>query len=614
MNCFLYRRVLSASLLGIFVFFISPVEAAPPTRVLYTVTVADTAQKTFHLSVTVEGVTEPKLRVAIPAWSPGWYVLTNADKNISHLTAQNEAKATLPVEHPDRFTWQVTTNGAKNVTLEYDLLAKDQDPEDVGTSTGIEKDYGFTAPYLDENNGFVPGPASLLYVIDGKASPCRITYKVPTGWKIASANDPVEGDPTTFSAPNYDVLADQPGELGRFTRYDKTVQGVPFSVVLVGAEGKNAEKFVNATWKIAEAGIRVFGSAPFPRYIFHLRFLEKSPAMMGLEHLNSTVISFPITALEPAELSALTILAHEFTHAWNVKRIRSVALGPFDYTKEVRVKDLWWLEGVTDYYAPRLIVEAHLASEPYWFAYISDILTAVQENPARKTVTLETASLKAWEGRSEGFGGLSYYEKGLLVGMLLDAELRKRSQNRIGIDDLLKALMKEAIETGKGFPEGEIERLASKLAGADLTPFFDRALRSTEELDYDAILTGTGLQIDKTAQTVPDIGIDTKSLSFANGGLRVGNVIAFGPAAKAGMKNNDIITAVEGKPIDELTGAVLGNKEAGDTLNVSVKRDNRLIRLTITLGGTKTTLYSLSPKKNPLASESDLYHGMSGAH
>ncbi|MDX1931337.1 MAG: PDZ domain-containing protein [Capsulimonadales bacterium] len=589
-----------------------PILAAPPEQVRYSVAVADIPGKRFRVTVTAAGVTDAKVAFALPAWSPGWYVITNADQNISGVTATDGANKPLAVSHPERRTWEVETGGAKQVSLTYDLLAVDRDPDAVGQGSLDPRKFGFFAPYLDETNGFVPGPASLMYVVGGTAAPCRVTYRVPAGWAIASANDPVEGDPTTFTAPNYDVLADHPGELGKFERTERTIGGVPVSVILVGAEGKETGRFVNACWKIAEAGLRVFGKAPFPRYLFHVRFQDRSATMEGLEHLNGTVVSLPRATLDPPDLSALSLIAHEYVHAWNVKRIRPAALGPFDYSKEVRVRDLWWLEGVTDYYAPRLLVEAGLVNAEYWRAYISEIMTGVQANPARKTVTLETASLKAWEGRSEGFGGLSYYEKGLLVGLLLDAEMRKRTENRVGLDDLVRALLEGTEKSGKGYADGEIERQATALTGTDFKSFFDRTIRSTEELDYDGILAGSGLQPEKTTIGLPEIGIETRTLTLTEEGIKVRDVTAGGPAAKAGLRPDDVITHVDGKPIADVTGSVLGTREPGDSLPVTVRRQNRTIRMSITLGRSETVVYRLTPTKNPTPVAAAIYRSMTG--
>ena len=482
------------------------------------------------------------------------------------------------------------------MTLAYDLKAIDQDPEAVGPGAAKGKDYGFFAPYLDENNGFVPGPASLMYVEDGKTAPCRVTYKIPTGWKIASANDPTD-DPATFAAPDYDTLADQPADLGRFERFDKTVSGVPFTIVLVGAEGKNSRRFVDACWKIAAAGIKVLGQgkAPFPRYYFHFRCPDVPAGMMGLEHLNSTVISLPLNAVRAADPEALSIVAHEFTHAWNVKRLRPEKLGPFDYAKEVRVKDLWWLEGVTDYYAPRLMVEAGLGGPDYWRGYMAYTIDLVQNNPARKRVTLETASLKAWEGRSEGFDGLSYYEKGLVAGLLLDIEMRHRSDNRANLDDLLHTLFADVEKCGKGYPDGEIERQASRLAGADLTAFFDKVLRSTDELPLSETLKEAGLTLEQKSIDAPDFGIAVEGIVPADGGLRLTQLTPVGPAIRAGLREGDVLVSVNGTPVRQIEGALFGDAAPGASIKVSVRRDGTIHPFEITVGKTKETSYGLLP-------------------
>jgi predicted metalloprotease with PDZ domain len=587
-----------------------PAEAAPPRQVAYTVSVADIPKKLYRVTATAEGVTEKEVAFAIPAWTPGWYVLTNAYKNIGEVRAADGDGKPLKVAHPDKHTWRVATNGAKTVTVTYDLLAKEQDP-DAGIPVTSGKDYGFFSPYLDETNGFVPGPASLMYVVNGTAAPCRITYHVPDGWKVASANDPTP-DPKTFTAPDYDTLADQPADLGKFARYDKTINGVSFSVVLVGAGESGHERLVNACWRISEAGLKVFGKAPFPRYIYQFHIVEDMPGMMGLEHLNSTVISMPTEALS-ATPDTLGIVAHEYVHAWNVKRVRPAALGPFDYSREVRVKDLWWMEGVTDYFAPRLLVEAGIGDEDYWLSYMTEQITQLQENDARKRVTLETASLKAWEGQSEGFDGLSYYNKGLVVGLLLDIEMRRKSANRAGLNELLLALLKQVQTTGKGLGEGEIERTAAKLTGADLGGFFKTALRSTKELPYEEILAAAGLRLDRSPIKTPDFGIDLDGLSFSQDGLRLGSVTPGGPAEKAGFKKGDLITKINGMPVAKAVGSILGFPKVGDRLLMTVKRDTGTEDLILTLGEKEMAVLSVERIANMNASQRAIFASITGA-
>lgn len=532
--------------------------AAPPSRVAYTVTVADIPNKTYRITARAEGLTEPAVTFAIPAWTPGWYVLFDFYKNISGVSATGPDGTPLTVTPRDRQTWQVETGGAKSVTIAYDLKA-------------VDRDFGFFNAYLDARNGFVSGPAALMYVVDGKTAPCRITYRMPVGWKVASANAPTD-DPNTFTAPDYDTLADQPADLGSFLRYDRKMGGVPVSVILVGADGLEHQRFVDEVYKITEAGIRVFGSTPFPRYLYHFRFTPRGFGGMGLEHLNSTVIRFGQSALRSSTSQTLT--AHEFVHAWNVKRLRPAALGPFDYTKAVRVKDLWFAEGVTEYYAPRLMVEAGLGDKAFWLSYLAANIAELQNNPARRRVTLEQASLRAWEGRSEGFDGLSYYNKGMLVGLLLDIEMRHRTQNRVGLDALMKYLYRQTELTGKGFADGAIEAAAAKLTGTDFGPFFDRALRSTEELPLAETLAKAGLHWGETVTAYPFLGVEWDFTARILRGARVGAVVPGSAAARAGLRPGDVLTAVDGKALTDFQGSFLQEARPGQTVTLTVVRGN----------------------------------------
>ena len=587
----------------------APALAQSPSKVAYSVSV-DVPANQFHVSAKAEGVSGP-VSFALPAWSPGWYVLTHAYENIHNVTAVDENNAPLTVTQSGKTTWNVADSQAKTVTLSYDVDGHAPEGDKDNGPADLEGEYGFFAPALTKTHGYVPGPASLMYVVNGKTAPCSVTYKVPTGWKIASANNPTD-DPATFTAPDYDTLADQPADLGTFTRIDRTVSGVPMSVVLVGAENQNTQAWVSGVFKIAAAGIKAYGVAPFPRYMFIFHFPPSGFAGAGLEHLNCTVITLPVQALQFINGESLSIVAHEYTHAWNVKRVRPAALGPFDYTQPVRVKDLWWLEGTTEYFAPYLVTQAGIGGADFWRGYFVRNINELLSNPARKKVTLETASLKAWEGQSEGFGGLSYYNKGMLVSLLLDIEMRRRSNNRVGIEDLLKALYKEVITTGKGFSEGEIERVASRLAGSDLAPFFNTALRSTDELPFDKILPYAGLKLNAKTTTNAYFGINWDFGNSSENALKINDVIPDGPAAKAGFLKGDVLIKINNKPLSEAAGALFEFPNPGDKLSLTVTRDGASKTLPLTLGSKEETTYRLVRVASPTPAQTAIFDGISG--
>ena len=600
--------------LCLFVFCAAAAHAAPPRQVVYTVSVSDVASKTFRVSVRAEGVSEKTVRFALPAWTPGWYVIQNFEKNIENVRATGGAtggtdgvpRAAEPI---GARTWQVASGGLTSVTLTYNVRAAD-------------RGFGFFQAYLDKTNGFVNGPACLMYVVDGKTAPCAITYRVPMGWKVASANDPVEGDPNTFRAPDYDTLADHPADLGRFLRYDKTVGGVPFSVLLVGtsvpdAPDERTDRFADNVFRIAAGGLKLLGKPPFLRYIFHLRFANRSGAM-GLEHKNGTVISFNSAALgQPRSTGIMGIIAHEFTHAWNVKRIRPAALGPFDYTKTVPVTELWFAEGVTEYYAPRVLVAAGLMDAAGWRSYLASDITDLQTNPARLRVTAEESSSRVWEaGNSEGFGGLSYYTKGEIVGLLLDIEMRARTNNRVGLDDLMAALLAESEKTGRGFAPGGIEATASKLTGTDLAPFFQNALRSTNELPLAETLAKAGLRLRETVRTFPFLGITTDGASAAP---RVDDVLEDSAAAEAGLQAGDVIIAVNNVPLTGGRQLLPPNARPGTVVVLLVRRGGmgEATPVPLTIGKREERTYRLLDDPNATTEQQairDAISGIAAAH
>ena len=563
------------------------VARAVPSHIAYTVTVADIPRHRLHVTVMATGL--PSIQssqdFALPAWSPGWYVLTHAYRNIVDFAAFDSAATPLPVSHPDPLTWRVSTTSHTAIRVEYDVIARDQDPDALDIGLASRRNYGFFAPYLDSTHAFVPGPAVLLYAVDGKQAPCSVSYHVPDGWKIASANDPA-GDLATLTAPDYDTLADQPADLGKFRRFDREVGGVPVSIVIVGADGIDPTKWVNAVFRIAAAGIALWGrntAPPFPRYIFHFRFPENEAGGGGLEHLNGAVITLDSTVLRDARPTEMELVAHEFFHAWNVKRARPAGLGPFDYTQAVRVKDLWWSEGVTDYFAPQIVVDAGLADPAFRRNYMTDQINELERNPARRVVTLETASLNAWEGKSSGFGGLSYYNKGAVVGLLLDIEMRHHTANRIGLIDILRTLLAEAKAQGHGFADGEIERVADRLTGTNLSAFFDPVLRTTVDLPYADILPAAGLRLEETGTTASELGWTIAVDPAAPNSAIISALGPGSPAERGGVRVGDRVLQVAGIRGNEFEGA-MDHVVTGIPVQVKVVRDTLPLTLNLLVG------------------------------
>ncbi|MFM7322546.1 MAG: PDZ domain-containing protein [Armatimonadota bacterium] len=518
--------------------------AAPPTSIRYTVDIGSPDDRRLHVSMDCSGVRGTPFEVALPAWSPGWYVLNEADKRIVDVAARSMDGAPLVAMSASRRRWRIEPAGADRVVVEWSVLA---------TDTGS----GFFDPAESADHAFVPGPTTLLHAVGATEVPCRIRYKTPDGWRIVTGNDPVPGTSDTFEAPNYDTLADHPADLGRLQRWDRSVAGVPVTVVAVGPAASLAGPFARRCFDLVDAAARIFGSVPFPRYVFHLRYSDTRGFLGGLEHANASVIRMPVRSAARVDFDDLRLAAHELTHAWIVKRIRPAVLGPFDYSGPVRTPDLWFLEGVTDYFSPRIVVAAGLAGEDLWRGYVGRQVSEYLSNPARENISLETASLKVWEdGTSQGYGGLSYYNKGFLAGWWLDTELRKRTEGARGIEALVPALLAQCRE--RGYAPGAIERAANAIAGADLGAEWNRWLRSTEPLDFDTVAKDGGWDLVLVGGGL-DTGIVWDEADAGPDRQRVANVVPGGPADRAGLRAGDIVVGIA-DAANRFRGALRGDR------------------------------------------------------
>jgi predicted metalloprotease with PDZ domain len=257
--------------------------------------------------------------------------------------------------------------------------------------------------------------------------------------------------------------------------------------------------------RIVDEHRRFLGKLPFPRYVF-LNSMRGGAG--GLEHLNSTLLSS-----RPAPKAALPSLgwwkyvSHEYFHAINVKRLRPVELGPFDYEVLPETPGLWIAEGLTTYYGDLAVVRSGVGTLAQHLAGLSGNIRTVQTTPGRLVQTLVEASLTAGKSSSSGVGGdplqtISYYEKGPVVGFLLDARIRRVTQEKKSLDDVMR-LAYTRYSGERGFTEAQFEATASEVAGEDLAALFQKTLRTTEELDYAEALEWFGLRFAEPGSQDP---------------------------------------------------------------------------------------------------------------
>ncbi|RYG79893.1 M61 family peptidase, partial [bacterium] len=392
----------------------------------------------------------------IPAWSPGYYTLLNYAGKIGSVKATAPDGTALTVRRTGK-TWTVANPARTPVRLTYRVL-------------GDDKGLGFFWSYLGQNTGFVNGPSLYMWADGRKEEQTRVKIDAPEGWDVATSM--AKNDEGLYEARDYDELLDSPLQLGAMRRRQFEAEGIPFEVVWVSGGSDGFQPDLDAETERIKRGsipaIRIFGGAPFKRYTYIIH-LGVGDFAGGLEHHASTVIAMPNVPI----LHLDDLATHEYFHAWNVKSIRPVALGPFDYTAPVRVKDLWFSEGVTDYYAKLTAYQAGLKDRAWVLDTLGTSLEEIDQSNAGKRLTVEDASSQAWEYGGFGVQDFSYYTKGQLAGLLFDVRLRARSGGKVSLDDAMRSLYKSGALPKPGFADDEIRKVLVGLGGAEMATLYD---------------------------------------------------------------------------------------------------------------------------------------------
>jgi predicted metalloprotease with PDZ domain len=365
------------------------VPAICAATVQYTVT-PDPGTSSLSVSVRIEHP-RPVESFSIPGWSPGFYVMQHYERRVG-IVGANQGTAADKISRVGSRTWTVKIRGGAPLTFNYRVQ---------GNDSGL----GFFGTYVRGSEAYYNGPSAYMYVAGRRDETCTLRVKVPKGWDVATALDSV--GPNKWTAPNYDTLADFPVQMGEFDVRKFSENGIPYEAIFVWPEHSVHNFDIDAQMKVIEKvslpAIKLFGGASFKRYlyIFHLTGIGFQG---GLEHRAGTVIA--VANVDGDDISDL--VAHEEFHAWNVKQIRPRPLGPFNYTAPQRTGNLWFAEGVTDYYAKLLTYRSGVHDKQWLYDQLSQQIGSLQLGETRKTSTVEDASRQVWENNGFDLGDLSY--------------------------------------------------------------------------------------------------------------------------------------------------------------------------------------------------------------
>lgn len=575
--------------------------AAGTPQVVYALAMPKPSSHLFEVTVHITDADEPFVDVAMPAWTPGAYGIGNYARNVQEFRALDGAGGSLKFEKLDKQTWRVYRNKDRNLDVRYKYYAG---PALAGGGMG------FSMTQLNSFHASFTGTSLFMYVV-GKGpyplgGPVKLTIHAPTGWKIYSAMQKTT-EPHVFTAENYDTFVDAPTEVTPEANvFEFQYQSVPYRIVFHGNGNYDPKKVVEDLRRTVAAAVDLFGAAPFTDYSFFFHLRPGARGSGGLEHLNSTSITASkYLFTNPAEYRRfLFVCAHEFFHLWNVKRIRPRILGPFDYTKEQNTRDLYVSEGMTSYFASVLLKRAALWSRKDYFDYLAQQISTLQNNPGRHLMSAEMSSWQTWS-RSDNASSttIDYYNKGELLGLLLDLDLRTRTQNRRTLDDVFRTLLKTTGLPKPGFEDKNgfqtaIESVAKDGGAADASfnTFFDRYVRGVEEIPWNSFFQQAGVQLEETKdKPVPYLGFDTRTEA---GPMTISGVRAGAPAWEAGLDVNDVLLAWNEEKIDPaLFNDRLKEMKIGDTIEFTLFRGDRLMTIPVRNGQDEKVNYSVKEIK-----------------
>ncbi len=544
--------------------------------------------------------------LVMPVWTPGSYLIREYARHVQDFAARDASGRPLQWEKINKNSWRVRTNGAREWRATYRVYANELT---VRTNE------------LNADHAFWNNAALLMYLEDFLNSPATLRVVAPEPWQVATGLPPVAGLKNTFRAENFDILYDSPVEVGSFKTLNFDVKGRPHRLVIYGDGNYDLERLRSDFKKIVEVSVELMGDEiPYKDYTFILHV--RSDASGGLEHLNSTVIGArPFIFNQPDDYNEfLGVVAHEFYHVWNVKRIRPDALGPFDYTQENYTKLLWVAEGVTSYYENLILLRAGMMSDKEFLGKAASNFQSLQSLPGRLVMSLEEASFDSWikfyrQDENAINSQVSYYDKGAIVALLLDLEIRKRSNGANSLDDVMRHLNTEFYKKGRNYTPQDFQRISEMMAGSSLEEFFSRSVRGSDELDYNAALVAAGLRLDRTGDSSPREAAYLGAELLQNGDrLMIRRVYAGTPAYEQGLNAGDQIVAINNKRATrEFLLARLAERKPGEVLNLTIFRFDGLSTVVIKLGGRINAAYRIVPVDSPSDQQRQIYKSWLGA-
>jgi predicted metalloprotease with PDZ domain len=570
-------------------FAATPVTCASPASVQpepteYFVSLADPAKHLAHVSIRLRGGDGVRT-LEMPVWN-ALYQVRNFAANIEDVRAQDASGAPATVFHRKTSEWEITAPSGC-VVVSYDIHLDSPGP------------FGST---LNPDHGFFNWAMVLMYSPALRAQPVSIRLlDTPATWELRDLHilgSAAAGkvDQAIGIARNYDELVDSPAEVGIFQQAAFQQDGATYHVVVDGNSADyDMAKLDGVLAKITHAAVDWMQDRPYEEYTFLYHF-PRGYGGGGMEHAYGTAIDLSADRLRNGLMPVASVSAHEFFHLWNVKRIRPQSLEPIDYQGEQDTRALWFSEGVTSTVSDMLLARSGFFDEAEYLKRISEEITELQSRPARQWQSADESSLDAWfEGMAfyrSPERSISYYNKGEILGILLDLRIRQFTNGAKSLRDLFQWMNQHYAKEHRFFPDSDgVEQAAETVAGQDFSDFFRDYVAGVKEIPYDDFFQFAGLHVAVNTTQYAIAGFTTRA--NLGGQREVVQVDGNSDAQRLGILAGDRVIAVNGKPADANLDQELSRLQPGTAIHFELENRRGKRQVEIRLGAREGHSYEL---------------------
>ncbi|WP_316785615.1 M61 family metallopeptidase [Pedobacter frigiditerrae] len=568
------------SILGIVALLSITMAAKSQVKIGFEVSFKEPQAHYAEVEMNISGIaTKAYVDVKMPVWTPGSYLVREFAKSVEGFGATSNGKA-VKVEKVNKNTWRVFNAKTNAVKINYRVYAFE-----ISVRTA----------FIDASHAFLSSASIFMYPAGMIKTPSTVKI-VPFGnWdKVSTGLEPVAGQKFTYTASDFDILFDSPIEVGTQDVFEFNAAGVRHEVAMYGGGNYDKERLKVDMAKIVEQETAIFGENPNKHYTFIVHNYAQGGG--GLEHLNSTVLGASRNAYgsERGYQGFLGLVAHEYFHLWNVKRLRPIALGPFDYDNENYTTNLWIAEGFTSYYPIKVMLRAGFANPEAFVNSNLGTIGTVMNTPGAKINSAAESSFNAWinpayrpsENGNNTF--ISYYTKGQVIGNLMDLEIINATKGAKSLDDVMKAMYLQCKTLKRGYTDAEFKAMVEKISGISFTSFWDKYVTGTAPVEYAKYFAYAGIDVvnENEGKSVPYFGASTGRMAAAGGAKVVIGSVARGSGAwNGGVNVNDEIVSIDDVPAEASIErmAVITNKKVGDAVKVSIIRDGLKKELNVIL-------------------------------